>query len=83
MIEDASVAAAQERTVADIPDDELVRRALNAAVNRGPKRRYAWAKVQDAFLLGSTYSWQLLERFGLDPETGKPLNAALSGPHEE
>lgn len=57
-------------TVADISDEELLRRAVTTvAKQRG--RRFAWAKIMDVFMLGSTYSAQLCRRFGLDPDTGK------------
>lgn len=57
-------------TVADIPDVELLRRAvkqcrsLHWAKGRGHTRREA---VMDTFLLGSGYSEQLCKRFNLDP----------------
>lgn len=56
-------------TVADISDEQLIERAVrNARKKRGlPK----WSVVARAFGLGSTYAWQLCERFGIDPETGK------------
>lgn len=56
-------------SVYDISDARLVERAvLNARKRRGlPK----WSAVSKAFGLGSTYSWQLCQRFGIDPETGK------------
>lgn len=57
-------------TVADIPDHRLLERAVRyAARKRG--RQPAWAKVAEVCALGSTYSAQLLRRFGLDPDTGK------------
>lgn len=52
-------------SVADIPDEELLRRAvLNA---RGYRRGPRWVAVMAAFALGSTYSYQLCQRFGIDP----------------
>jgi len=55
------------RTVASIPDADLVERAVrNAHIGRPKKVR--WGHVADAFVLGSTFSWQLCKRFGLDPE---------------
>ena len=66
-----------ERSVADIPDAELLRRAVESAVRRRPRRQeFAWDAVSEAFGLGSTYSAQLLRRFGLDPDTGKPTTRA-------
>ncbi len=54
-----------ERSVADIADEELLRRAVMYARPRGgyPK----WAIVAQMFGLGSTYSVQLCRRFGIDP----------------
>ena len=57
-------------TVAYIPDDELLRRAVRGVVSKrrsGP----AWAAISQTFALGSTYSAQLCRRFGIDPETGR------------
>jgi hypothetical protein len=52
------------------PDDELLRRAISNArpvrdVRGGVPR---WKSVMDTCLLGSTYAWQLCERFGLNPD---------------
>jgi hypothetical protein len=53
-------------SVADIDDAELLKRAMrNLAGQRG--RNPLWTVVMDHFALGSTYSQQLCERFGLDP----------------
>lgn len=66
-----------KRSVADIPDAELLRRVVySIARNSWRREEFAWAGVQDAFGLGSTYSAQLLRRFGLDPDSGKELPAA-------
>ena len=56
--------------VSDIPDEELLRRAVTSAraKRHGNIRHPRWCAVSDAFLLGSTYSAQLCRRFGLDPE---------------
>lgn len=53
--------------VSSIPDEELLRRAVGTA---RASRRYSprWLGVSDAFLLGNTYSRQLCERFGFDPD---------------
>ena len=59
-------------TVADIPDGDLLKRALTNAIRTKGKRRPAWVKVQEAFGLGSTYASQLCRRFGFDPDTGEP-----------
>jgi hypothetical protein len=56
-------------TVDDIPDDELLRRAVRGAA-RKKSRVPAWSAVSAAFALGSTYSAQLCRRFGIDPDTG-------------
>lgn len=52
----------------DIPDEELLRRAVftaRATRSRGYQPR--WVAVMDAFLLGSTYAQHLCRRFGYDP----------------
>ena len=58
-------------TVADIPDDELLRRAVKAALsshyNKGV-RHMRWVAVSHVFGLGSTYANQLCHRFGLNPD---------------
>lgn len=56
--------------VYDIPDNELLNRVLRSLQNRGRGREKLplWAIVGDKFALGSTYSFQLCRRFGLDPE---------------
>jgi hypothetical protein len=56
-----------DQTVADIPDDKLLERAVKGARPR-KGRVPRWAAVGDAFALGSTYSIQLCRRFGLDPD---------------
>lgn len=54
-------------SVADIPDAELIRRAVQTA--RGSKRPHVRGEcVMHAFMLGSTYAWQLCRRFGFDPD---------------
>lgn len=53
----------------DIPDDELLRRAVKSCEQKGQLR---WSTVSERFALGSTYSAQLCLRFGIDPdEKGK------------
>lgn len=70
----AAMAARAERTVASIPDAELLRRVVRHVAHSRPRRKeFAWAAVSGAFGLGSTYSAQLLRRFGLDPDTGAEL----------
>jgi hypothetical protein len=63
-------------TVADISDEDLLRRALRYVAPRA-RRQPAWARISDVFGLGSTYSHQLCSRFGIDPETGKPSDPNL------
>ena len=60
-----------EATVASIPDEELLRRAVeNARDRKAPKGALypRYVAVMDAFLLGSTYAAQLCRRFGFDPD---------------
>jgi hypothetical protein len=65
-----------ERTVASIPDADLLRRAVRAVAQRRPKRKeFAWAAVSEVFGLGSTFSAQLCKRFGLDPDTGADIKS--------
>jgi hypothetical protein len=63
------------KTVASIPDAELLRRVVRSIArqvvrNRMRRKEFAWAAVSDAFALGSTFSMQLCRRFGIDPDTG-------------
>lgn len=58
-------------TVADIPDDKLLERAVRGARDHTAPSRHKhprWVAVSQAFALGSTYSAQLCRRFGLDPD---------------
>ena len=58
-------------SVNDIPDGELIRRAISGLnVAPGPRSSGVplWSKVGDRFCLGSTYSIQLCRRFGFDPD---------------
>jgi hypothetical protein len=58
-------------TVADIPDEKLIERAVrNARHKRGEPK---WAAISNTFGLGSTFSYQLCRRFGIDPEEVKPM----------
>lgn len=58
-----------EQTVASIPDEELLRRAVTSArATRTRGYHPRWTGVMDAFGLGSTYAFQLCRRFGLDPD---------------
>lgn len=54
--------------VSDIPDSELVERAVRNARHGREEGHVLWSYVTDAFGLGSTYAAQLCRRFGLDPE---------------
>ena len=54
-------------TVADIPDADLLERAVRSAGRLLP-RQVRWAHVMDVFALGSGYAQQLCARFGLDPD---------------
>ena len=53
-------------SVNDIPDDELVRRAIAACKPKSGRPR--WSIVSGTFCLGSTYAAQLCRRFGYDPD---------------
>lgn len=67
---EAQQGVARTGAVADISDEDLLRRAMSNLCSRA-RRRPAWDRVSDVFGLGSTYSAQLCRRFGRDPETGK------------
>jgi len=56
--------------VNDIPDNELLGRAIRYLRKRGRSREKLplWSIVSDCFALGSTYAAQLCRRYGLDPE---------------
>ena len=60
-----------ERTLADIPDSELLSRVVAHLIKSRHKSRPAWAAIYDAFCLGSSFSAQLCQRFGYDSDTGK------------
>lgn len=53
-------------TVADVSDEDLVKRAIRNA--RHAKSEPKWSAVSRAFGLGSTYSIQLCRRFDFDPD---------------
>lgn len=58
-----------EHSVNDIPDVELLRRAIGT-IRRSRSPRYGqplWAAVAIRFGLGSTFAQQLCRRFGFDP----------------
>lgn len=76
---EAQPVQAAQRTVASIPDEELLGRVVRSVVRRRPRRQeFAWAAVAEAFALGSTFSAQLCSRFGLDPDTGAELKPAAT-----
>lgn len=59
------------RSVSDLPDVVLLRRAVANARSRDRRkgeRHPRWTAVMDAFALGSTFSRQLCRRFDLDPD---------------
>lgn len=59
-------------TVADIADEELLRRVMaNLARKRSNSARLSvplWSAVADHFALGSTYAHELCVRFGYTPD---------------
>jgi len=58
-----------QQSVDDIPDRDLVERAVrNAHRATGRRRIPRWSAVAETFGLGSTYSTQLCRRYGLDPD---------------
>jgi hypothetical protein len=62
------------KTVASIPDAELMRRVVRSITRKRPRRKeFAWVAVSEAFVLGSTFSKQLCRRFGIDPDTGADI----------
>lgn len=72
-----------ERSVADIPDADLLRRVVRSLVRNRPRRKeFAWAAVSEAFALGSTFATQLCRRFDIDPDTGASL-APTAAPQEK
>jgi hypothetical protein len=62
-----------EKTVADIPDEELLRRVVMHVVKCRRKKDPAWAAVYLAFGLGSSFSAQLCRRFDIDPDSGEAI----------
>jgi len=56
----------------EIPDTELLRRVIASMSRRSGLNRFdsrpLWATVMDRFGLGSTYAWQLCQRFDFDPD---------------
>lgn len=54
--------------VNDIPDNELLGRAVRNCRARQSGKSPRWVGVSDTFTLGSTYSMQLCRRYGVDPD---------------
>lgn len=59
-----------EASVNEIPDAELLRRAVRNA--RGSYRQIRWAVISGTFCLGSTFSAELCRRYGVDPHEMVP-----------
>lgn len=57
-------------SVSDIPDHELIHRALMSI--RPTRTQPRIEGVMARFGLGSTYAYQLCRRFGFDPDAKKP-----------
>lgn len=55
-------------TVADISDEELLRRAVKNSRPHGRDKHPRWYAVMYTFGLGSTYASQLCKRFELNPD---------------
>lgn len=53
-------------SVNDIPDSELLRRAVGRKGHGRKEPR--WVRVMDRFALGSTYARELCRRYGFDPD---------------
>lgn len=56
----------RQPSVADIPDEELLRRAV-VCDGVGRRKMPRWIRTMERFTLGSTYAHQLCQRFGVDP----------------
>lgn len=54
-------------SVREIPDEELLRRVIRHLSVTGGSRPL-WTKVSRHFLLGPTFSKQLCDRLGFDPD---------------
>lgn len=62
---------APEHTVASIPDEKLLERAVRSARSheaRKGQKHPRWIAVMESFSLGATFATQLCRRFGLDPD---------------
>lgn len=69
-------------TVADIPDAQLLERAVRSSGRLLP-RGVRWDHVMQTFALGSTYAGQLCRRFGLDPDEQVGLEEELEEEDED
>ena len=65
--------------VNDIPDNELLGRAVRGCRSRRGKVPM-WSAIADQFSLGSTYSHQLCRRYGVDPEQVVGPRTVYRGP---
>jgi hypothetical protein len=65
-------------TVADIPDVQLLERAVRNCIARTTHEKRRWVAVMDTFALGSTYAAQLCRRFGVDPDAPTPRRRKLT-----
>jgi hypothetical protein len=58
-------------SVREIADEQLLERAVRSCRGRNSRkgvRHPRWTAVMDTFLLGSSYSRELCQRFNLDPD---------------
>jgi len=58
-------------SVSEIPDEELLRRAVKSCRDVTARKRYKysrWQAVHHTFALGHWFSRELCIRFGLDPD---------------
>jgi len=68
MSETPSIPRIYSGSVSDIPDEELLERAVKYARDRNKRRAHTRREaVQWTFGLGSTYAAELCQRFNLDP----------------
>lgn len=83
MNSDNQQAARELPSVRDIPDGELVRRAIGNI--RPSKYRVLWGLVAERFALGSNYACDLCRIHGFNPEARKPseMRAAPPRPTQE
>ena len=66
---DAARAAARKGSVSDIPDAELLGRAVKASrASASGGYHPRWACVMESFSMGSTYARDLCRRYNVDPD---------------